>query len=373
MQLSLNAVLSLAALFQLLFVTIFLLSSTKGKKISNRLLGFFFLLLSINIADIVFWLFGIGDQFATFMLITDVNLFALGPLIFLYTKSVIYKDFKLDWKNGRHFGIWLFLLVLFSLSVLSNLDQSEVVQNNIQTYNLPSYFQLIVLFLYIHLVVYGLLSFRELSVYRQIIKNQFAAINKINLNWLSFMLKCFAVLGLISFMHTLVNSSFSTQYLDITLGILVIFEFYFINAVLFKALKQPEVFSGISLNAKVKYADTSLSDNELKTHTNALKLLLSEEQLFLNPELNVEMLAWKLNLHAKKLSQVINRSFDKKFFDLINEYRIEYAKGKLKSDSKKTILEILYESGFNSKSSFNSAFKKITGTTPTNFRNRINS
>ncbi|MDX1667550.1 MAG: helix-turn-helix domain-containing protein, partial [Saprospiraceae bacterium] len=85
-----------------------------------------------------------------------------------------------------------------------------------------------------------------------------------------------------------------------------------------------------------------------------------------------EELAEMLDLPAKTLSQVINESLDQHFFDFINQYRIEEAKRLLclSKNSFTTILEVMYAAGFNSKSSFNTAFKKHTGTTPSQFRNR---
>ena len=77
-----------------------------------------------------------------------------------------------------------------------------------------------------------------------------------------------------------------------------------------------------------------------------------------------------MEVRPKVLSQVINESLHQSFFDFVNRYRIEEAKQQLThpEDEAITILEILYNSGFNSKSSFNTLFKKYTGLTPTEFR-----
>ena len=78
-----------------------------------------------------------------------------------------------------------------------------------------------------------------------------------------------------------------------------------------------------------------------------------------------------MHIYSYDLSVLINHHLNQHFFDFINEYRIQKAMQILKNPSKKklTILEILYEVGFNSKSSFNTAFKKHTNQTPTEFRN----
>ena len=88
------------------------------------------------------------------------------------------------------------------------------------------------------------------------------------------------------------------------------------------------------------------------------------------PSLSLNDLAGKLLMSPRILSQVINGSMNQNFFDFVNSYRIEEAKRILldPSSQHKTILEILYEVGFNSKSVFHSAFKKHANTTPTQFR-----
>jgi YesN/AraC family two-component response regulator len=84
----------------------------------------------------------------------------------------------------------------------------------------------------------------------------------------------------------------------------------------------------------------------------------------------LKTLAERLGVHYNYLSQIINEQFKQNFNDFINKYRIEEAKKILKtpSGSEKTILEIAYETGFYSKSVFNTAFKKFTGKTPSEFR-----
>ena len=81
-------------------------------------------------------------------------------------------------------------------------------------------------------------------------------------------------------------------------------------------------------------------------------------------------LAGKISISPRYLSDLINRSFNQNFFDFINTYRIEEAKKMLTHDTggRRTVLEVLYDSGFNSKSAFNNAFKKYTGITPTEYR-----
>jgi AraC-like DNA-binding protein len=115
--------------------------------------------------------------------------------------------------------------------------------------------------------------------------------------------------------------------------------------------------------------NTSDSEEELVL----LKEYMVKEEPFLNPSITIQNISDEIEIPVRDLSLLINHKLGQHFFDFINSYRIEYAKDILRdaSKSKVTVLEILYEVGFNSKSSFNTAFKKHTGVTPTVYRKQL--
>ena len=97
---------------------------------------------------------------------------------------------------------------------------------------------------------------------------------------------------------------------------------------------------------------------------------METQKPYLTPQLTIDDLSEKLSIPSWHLSRVINTSFQQNFFNFINNYRIEEAKRLMREPTNKnmTILEILYEVGFNSKSTFNDVFKKQTGMTPSEFK-----
>lgn len=99
-----------------------------------------------------------------------------------------------------------------------------------------------------------------------------------------------------------------------------------------------------------------------------LQMHMKSSMPFLDPNLTLQLLADQIALTARELSEVINREAGTNFFDFINSYRIDHAKALIASSSDKRILDIALESGFNSKSTFNDAFKRRVGITPTAFR-----
>ncbi|MNY38368.1 HTH-type transcriptional regulator CdhR [compost metagenome] len=100
---------------------------------------------------------------------------------------------------------------------------------------------------------------------------------------------------------------------------------------------------------------------------------MADKEPFLDPSLTIQELSNQIDIPVRDLSILINHHMDQHFFDFVNEYRIQKAMIILKNPLKKdlTVLEILYEVGFNSKSSFNTSFKKYTNLTPTAYRNAL--
>lgn len=98
--------------------------------------------------------------------------------------------------------------------------------------------------------------------------------------------------------------------------------------------------------------------------------LFRDEKLFSNPEINREMLAEKLSMDVQQLSKEVNRYFKMNLPELINQYRINEAK-RLLETSKLQIKEIYYQTGFQSRSAFNTAFKKQTQKTPSEYKNDL--
>ncbi|HSM64254.1 MAG TPA: helix-turn-helix domain-containing protein [Gillisia sp.] len=145
------------------------------------------------------------------------------------------------------------------------------------------------------------------------------------------------------------------------------------NHIILKALRQPEIFAGITQNETTKYLGSNLTPDQIEVYKKQLLELLNSEKPYLNPQVSLADLSEKLSISSKHLSQVINQSFNKNFFDFINSYRIKKVQQILKEskDDKLTVLEAMYQAGFNSKSSFNTAFKKETGQTPSEFRKMI--
>jgi YesN/AraC family two-component response regulator len=120
---------------------------------------------------------------------------------------------------------------------------------------------------------------------------------------------------------------------------------------------------------KQRYSKSGLKEDRAIETQKFLTKLMEEEKLYLNENISLPQLATMLNIHPNYLSQVINERFQKNFYDFINSYRVEEFKRvvALEKSKKKTFFALALDCGFNSKASFNSSFKKITGITPSKF------
>jgi len=119
-----------------------------------------------------------------------------------------------------------------------------------------------------------------------------------------------------------------------------------------------------------KYRTSRINREVSEQAKEKIAILMVSEKLYLNPDLNLQEFSSRLNLHPNYISRIINEQFQMSYNDFVNRHRIEEAKKKLKEEDEKskTILEIMYDAGFYSKSVFNTAFKKFTGMTPSEYR-----
>ncbi len=143
--------------------------------------------------------------------------------------------------------------------------------------------------------------------------------------------------------------------------------FLFVNTVMFLLLIRPDIYFVVT-----KYKNNKLMEEDKSEYLQRLNTFMEKNKPFLNPEITLESLANEISVNPRLLSQVINETFNKNFKSYILEYRIKESMQML-ADSKyhkHTVLEILYEVGFNSKSAFNNQFKLFTNLTPLEYRSK---
>ena len=123
-----------------------------------------------------------------------------------------------------------------------------------------------------------------------------------------------------------------------------------------------------TLSEPQRYKSSSLTAEQLQSTLQKLQEVMKRDKPFLRPDFSLPDLSQKLNVSVHTLSQVINDGLGKSFFEMVAEHRVEEAKQLLKDRPNIKIEEIAEQVGYNSKSSFNTAFKKLTGKTPSEYR-----
>lgn len=366
-------ILTICIVVQLAMLSVFLISSRKGRRISNLLLAFFFFLLIINLADGIIAYAGLYTRYPYLAHLEDGFVFLFGPSLYLYTQSLLYRDFRIQRKHLVHIVPFVVLTLAYQLYYHLQPESDQLkIQRSIVDRSLPAAFYIFVLIIYAHVCAYVFLSYRHIIFYRRRIRDTFSSLDKINLDWLSFMLGTFAFLLLLSFIYTFVPAVGWKKYFDPLFISAFVFIFFFAIAMVWKGLRQPEIFSGIEHppeQREPKYA-VSITDEERTAMQRIRIRLMDQERIFLDPDLTLDRMASMTPFSPKRLSQLINDTFGQTFFDFVNSYRIAEAARMLKDStrSRQTVLEVMYACGFSSKSSFNTVFRQKTGMTPTEYR-----
>lgn len=293
------------------------------------------------------------------------------PILFLYVLSITKKDFRFKRIHSVHFIPFALFCIFIGIKfgTLSDGAIRDMVQTDSLYTSLEEHiFDLVE---YAQFFGYAAASLIVLKKYRMRIKNLYSTVESISLSWLNFVLfgfigwKSLEIIEYVLWNVTPYDSIF-ILYIIAEVVFLV-----FLALMVFKGFKYPEIFSGVS---EPKYEKTRLTGSLKEKYKAELVQYMENKKPYLDPTLNLKELAGKVSIPPHHLSQVLNSHLDQNFFDFINSYRIkESQRLLLKQDpDKKTILEVLYDVGFNSKSVFNSAFKKHTGMTPTQFKKTNN-
>jgi len=368
MKLQFYDIIRMAAGFQFLLVSIFLITHKNEQRISHKILAVFLLSKTLAIVESTLLTFKASlIGFPHIFCIARSAIFLFGPALYFYTKSITDRNFKFQRNHLLHLIPFLaycgFLIFKFHIQSFE-IKQQIILQRYIYTYS-----EALIIFGFLNLqtLAYLIAALIVLKNYRTEIKKVFSTVDRINLSWLNFILFGFFLIWCIDLADFIIimTSGRSLSILSISALILV---FIFANVIVYKGLKQPEIFSG--MEDKPKYENSPLTEADIEKYLKKMTTYMQSEKPYLNPSFNISNLARKLSIPSRYLSQVINQSLQKNFFDFVNSYRIEEAKRYLSdhSNNRKTVLEILYEVGFNSKSAFNNVFKKYTGITPTEFK-----
>ncbi|TCC94516.1 AraC family transcriptional regulator [Pedobacter frigiditerrae] len=322
--------------FNGLLLSLYFAIHAKRKVFTNYFLSLLLLVLSIRIIKSVFFYF--NPQLANIFIQIGLSACILiGPFLYLYLKS--YTAYK---KSNWIIHVIPYVAIISILGFLYPYVENRAVWSN-----------WIVKAIYAQWFVYIILSVKSLKRIVQKIKDK-ESLRKIDI----WVLSIYVGVILIWLAYTTSNyTSYIVGSLSFTFILYVI-----VLLLIFRNSDQTSFFQ-----EKEKYKNKEIDQNTLEIIGQKLPIIIQKE-LFLNPNFTLEEAAKELKVTKHLLSQYVNEILGKSFSNLVTEYRVEKAKKMLETEKNYTIESLGYDSGFSSKSTFFSAFKKTTGLTPAEYQ-----
>lgn len=315
----------------------------------------------------------------------------MGPLLYLYIRS--FKE-TITWRKALPHFIPYLTFAGLSFWYLSTLAAPYADAREIPPELVRHPWAIIhSLIRMISYVLYYFLAYRALIFYQLSIQHLFSETSHIDLKWARWLINGYILIIII----TIIIYGFMLQYphhisILILINIAIVTPYVYLAA--YKGITQSTLWRSkeglekevleeemhdaeeIELHKTDGYKSKLVkpAPNKEKTQEIVTKtlLLMEEEKIYREAELTLQELSNKLQIPSYLVSQAINEGMKKNFYDLINSYRVEEAKRLLLDPKNRnyTILSVGLDAGFNSKTTFNTVFKKFTGYTPTDFRDR---
>lgn len=334
------------------------------------------------------------------------HLYFIGPVIFFYIQSLLNPSFKFGKKEWLHLlpGILYLLFSVIAFTTDKLILKRYYFLANGQDPDFDLWYQLTG---FLSMFMYFLLSLRYYNLYKKLMVQVVSYADTVLFKWVRNFLYAFLIMLIIRLLFSIASYfpvfqklrymgdwwqyfSFAIifYYIAITgysnaIAAKVSFKLHLLNtrpSLLLHNAVAPAVNNNFIEEAEfIEIEDTQLQkkeDTDLLTEWKPKILqLLKNEKAYEDPELSLTQVAKQLKTNASVISKVINQGFQVNFNDFINNYRIEAVQQKLKAGEQKTqtLLGIAFDCGFNSKATFNRAFKKVTMLSPKEWLEKNNS
>lgn len=360
MTLNVYTVLTVISLFLTLFISLFFLFNRKGKPTANKLLSIFLFIFFVQIANsfaISNWTFMYFINYHKIIMILRQTGLLTGPLLMLYIVVSIKRN-----KPFFRYIDFLHFIPFFVSTVLIYIIIRE--ESNFILWKSPVnsvMMKMIIIHNFIYMVVTVLfvkmnnISFR--TFFKLLSESSYIA-------WFQFFIIGCIMLWIVN-VYALALVIRKTEWCPFTNSIYAISVFIFITSGLLILMEKPGIYIMIT-----RYKGYQIQEETGNYYKDLLITHMKNNKPYLDPEISLAKLSKDLSVKERLLSQIINNIFKMNFKSFINHFRLQESMIKLSDpeNKNKTILEILYDTGFNSKSVFNARFKKYTGLTPQEFK-----
>ena len=291
--------------------------------------------------------------------------FLQGPLLFHYLRALTETDYKLRWQDYTPLAIFLFLYLLNPVARFGGFLEFLFWRNYV--------FMGVAGF--IVSCFYGIRCIYYMHRYSSKLKDRFCSVESVDFIWLIIFAWGFCAIWFLELLPPFFYNRAPWIVTQIATHSKNFIEMGMVMFVIFATLMQARKVVSIETpeeDAKLQQL-AEAGDNQIsKEEIDSIAQKLQDDKLYLQAGLTVEQLANHVEMPVKTLSLIINRYYEKNFFDFVNHYRVEEARRLLKSpEHAKDSIQQIYEAvGFRSKSSFNTLFKKTVGVTPSKYREK---
>lgn len=358
-----------------IFLGLVILGRSEGRR-DLQLLGALCLVVAVSILGGVLGLSGYYRVWPHLIRIGDPLVFLYGPLLYLYARALTGREWRrLDWLHFLPFLLYVLNNLPFYL--LPAQEKVDFVDRVFRGGAVNSAVLWIAILRLLHVGAYAGVSFLPLRRYHLRVGEAFSNIDRISLDWLRRLLGVFllvCIVGIVAY-GLMVGKGVDFVQANNLIALVLSFSFYLMG---YKGMQTAGIFeqrpaeekNGLQSSASANgYHLPQQQEDRIEER---LQRVFFEEEAYLQSDLTVQTLADQMDVPAYQLSHYLNSVYDESFYDFVNRYRVEKVKEKLRdpANDRYTILALAFESGFNSKSTFNAVFKKYTGMTPSQYRKR---
>lgn len=365
---NITSLIDILGLVQGVFLGIILIVESRKQK-PTLILGFFLIAYSIELLNAILEDLGILEQFPQLLFLPIDFLYLTIPLFYIYINYIT--GIKLSKKRVLKIlfpGIFefLFFLVLCLLPVHLKTTINDSIIGEITI-------GLFMLFSFPYSIYYVIKSIRHINKAKIELENVYSNTEGKLLNWGKGVLVFILTFNSLWFIEIFQDEDFFDTY---TYPIMAAINVVFIFWAGISGLRQSKIFGSDNPVQNLDdndYSTEDISDGKNivpNEDYNRLLTLMTQDKLYKEPNLSLIDVAKLLQMSPRNLSKTINENASKNFNQFVNYYRVEEAKKLLKDSNYNnlTMLGIAYDSGFSSKASFYSVFKKFTQNTPNAFK-----
>jgi len=358
-----------------LFLFILLLNK-RNKSLPDKLLALGVCTIGIHLLSYNLYYLGYWEIYPHLIGITVPFPLLYGPVIFLYTKYSLRASSALNKEDYLHFlpAVLSCLYMLRFYFFYSAEEKLQVISGAVDDFG--TFTSILLVGYAISGLTYTVLAYLKTIAHKRVVDNNFSYDNQISLDWLKYSIvwngTIFLIVAIILALREGLGVQFSFN-ADLIFYVLIVVHICWIGFFgiqhenIFSNLRTPEQQNLIAAPRPGEYKNSGLKPEAAALiHKELLELMVSEKP-YLEPKLTLADLAEMMDVSVNHLSQTINQFEKANFHDFVNRYRIDEFIARAKMNTNFSILANALDSGFNSKSSFNTVFKKFMKTTPSHY------